>query len=487
MWEQIRSNRRKSFVLVFVMAALLIGLGYAIGEAIAYQAGFTGAGFVGLGVALIIWLIMTLVTFAAGDKIMLAVSHARPIEKQDHPQLYNVVEEMTIAAGLGKMPAIYVIDDMALNAFATGRNPDKSAVAVTAGLLSKLDRDQLQGVIAHEMSHVINRDVLFMTVLGIMMGAIVMISEIFLRSLWYSGGRRSRRYRSSKSSGQAQLIIMLAAIVLAILAPFLAQLIYLASSRRREYLADANAAVLTRYPAGLAGALEAIAGDTAKLSVANRATAPMYIANPFKKLSASAGLFSTHPPIAERIRILRSMGGAVSYADYQQAWNKVDGKSAGSLPQSALRGSKSQPVREAHPDAGRMDTRQRVRQAGDVLRKVNKFFFLPCACGLRIKLPPDFKQDRVTCPRCHRELAVPVAQLAAVGAVADTLTGEPPARGAPGTPSAAEAPPLQITRHGQGWQSFKCDCGNTLTLSPSFRANQVRCSKCGKAIGVKQA
>jgi len=470
------------------MAFVLMGLGYVVGEALARQAGFSGAGIIGLGVALIVWLVMTLVTFAGGDKILLAVSHARRIEKQDHPQLYNVVEEMTIAAGLPKVPAVYVIDDMALNAFATGRNPDKCAVAVTAGLLAKLNRDQLQGVIAHEISHIINRDVLLMTVLGIMMGAIVMISEIFLRSLWYGGGRRSRRYSSSRGGGQAQLVMMILAVVLAILAPILANLIYLATSRKREYLADANAAVLTRYPDGLAGALEVIAHDGTKLAAANRATAPMYIANPFKKLKASAGLFSTHPPIEERVRILRTIGGSVSYAAYQQAWKNVAGKSAGALPESALSASESQPVRTAHPDAAKADKRQQMRQAGDMLRKVNEFFFLPCACGLRIKLPPNFKKDHVACPRCHRDLAVPVAQLAAIGAVADTLAGETPGRRAPGIPAAAAmAAPLEVARTGSGWQSFKCNCGSTLTLSPSFSANQIRCNQCGKTVRVKQA
>ncbi|MDQ1257250.1 MAG: Protease HtpX, partial [Candidatus Hydrogenedentes bacterium] len=247
MWEQIQSNKQKSVALVVLIAGLLFVLGYVIGEAAA-----PGAGILGLGVALIVWIVMSLVAYFQGDSILLAVSGAREISRDDHPQLFNVVEEMKIAGALPAMPKIYIIDDMAMNAFAAGRSPEKAAVAVTAGLLARLNRDELQGVIAHEMSHILNRDVLLMSMVGVMLGVIVMVSEIFLRGLWHSG--LARRYQSSRNQsggGQAQAIMMVVAIVLAILAPILAQLIYFAISRRREYLADANAAVLTRYPEGL--------------------------------------------------------------------------------------------------------------------------------------------------------------------------------------------------------------------------------------------
>ncbi|MFC1736920.1 M48 family metalloprotease, partial [Candidatus Hydrogenedentota bacterium] len=181
MWEQIRSNRRKSVALVFVMALLLLVLGYVAGEAI-----IPGGGLVGLAAAFVIWMVMTTVTYFQGDNILLAVAGAKKIEHADHPQLFNVVEEMCIASGQAKVPAVYIIDDMGLNAFATGRNPDRSAVAVTAGLLGALNRDELQGVIAHEMSHIINRDVLFMTMVGVMVGSIILIADVFLRTMFYS-------------------------------------------------------------------------------------------------------------------------------------------------------------------------------------------------------------------------------------------------------------------------------------------------------------
>ena len=404
MWEQIRSNRRRSIVLAAAIALLLMVMGFVFGEAY-----FSGGGVFGLLVALAVWSVMSLVAYFQGDRILLGVSGAREIKKGDHPQLFNVVEEMQIAAGLPKMPRVYVIDSMGLNAFATGRKPENAAVAVTAGLLAKLNRDQLQGVIAHEMSHIVNRDVLFMTMISIMLGAIVMISEVFLRSLWFSGGRSSRRYNSSsKGGGQAQAIMMVVAIVMAILAPILAYLIYFAISRRREYLADANAAVLTRYPPGLASALDVLRGDTHVLEHANKATAPMYIINPLHKAGMKAAeLSSTHPPIEERIRILMGMGGAVSYGAYEQAFQRTT-KRGSVMPQSALKGDQAQPMRAALAvDEAPKTARQRTREAGDLLRKVNKFAFLTCECGLRLKLPPEMKQQSVKCPRCHKKLAVP--------------------------------------------------------------------------------
>jgi heat shock protein HtpX len=247
---------------------------------------------------------MSLSAYFNGAKMMLAMSKARRIEKKDHPQLFNVVEELAIAGGV-PVPAIYIIDDSAPNAFATGRDPEHAAVAITSGLLQKLSRDELQGVMAHELSHVGNRDILFATMVGIMVGSIVLIADFFLRSMIWGGGRRRSR-SSDKGGGQA--ILMLVALVFVILAPIFAKLLQLAVSRQREYLADASAAKLTRYPEGLASALEKIAGDQEVLEVANRATQHLYIVNPIKPFEKRAkSLFSTHPPLEERVERLRSM------------------------------------------------------------------------------------------------------------------------------------------------------------------------------------
>ena len=295
MWEQIAANRRRSAVLITTMAAVLLSLGYLAGEAIA-----PGAGLIGLTAAFIIWLIQMGLYFGAAESVLLAGSGAHEIQKDDSPRLFNVVEEMVLASGLGYTPRIYLIDDPAPNAFAIGRKPGSSAVAVTTGLLHRLNRDELQGVIAHEIGHLKNQDVKFMTLAAVMLGSIVMLSEIFLRSLRF-GGRSSRRSESRGGGGQAQLILLVIAIAFAILGPLFAQVLYFACSRKREFLADASAAQFTRYPEGLASALEKIAGASMPVTCANKTTAPLYIVNPLAATGQSLSLFSTHPAGSGRV------------------------------------------------------------------------------------------------------------------------------------------------------------------------------------------
>jgi len=381
-------------------------LGYVIAETYV-----PGAGFYGLAVAAGLWTILTLVAFAGGDSILLSVSGAKQIEKKDHPELFNVVEEMTIASGLGKMPRVFIVNDEALNAFAVGRDKDKAAVAITAGLLGRLDRDELQGVIGHEAAHIVNRDVTLMAFASVMLGTIVMMSEIFLRSLWY-GGCRGARYRSrgrgrGGGGGQGQAAIAIIAIVLAILAPVLAQLIYLGISRKREYLADASSAVYTRYPEGLASALEKLGGSGVPVQRASKSTAAMYIVNPFAKAKLSA-LTQTHPPTADRIKVLRSFGGQASYRAYQEAFASATGKKSGPLPKTALADTEHvAPIRSATERLQSKDPREQARAVGDLMRTMGGFLMVPCACGLKLKLPPDYPRNYVTCPRCKRELDVP--------------------------------------------------------------------------------
>jgi len=298
LYNAISSNKRNSFFITVAITAFLIVLGYLLGT-------YWGSSYAGVFIAVMLALIMSLGAYYSGDKMVLAVSRAKRIEKQDAPQLFNVIEELSIAAGL-PMPAVYVIDDTAPNAFATGRDPKHASVAITTGLLQKLNRDELQGVMAHELSHVGNRDILYATMVGILVGSIAMMSDFFLRSFFWGGGRKRR---SGSGGGAAGAILVLVAIVLAVLAPICAKLLQLAVSRQREYLADASAAKLTRYPEGLASALEKISGDKEVLEVANRATQHLYIVNPIKPFEKrAAGLFSTHPPVQDRIARLRAMG-----------------------------------------------------------------------------------------------------------------------------------------------------------------------------------
>jgi heat shock protein HtpX len=297
--QQIAANNRLSIIYGLMVMALLAGLGGAI---VGYYApeffivGIAGSAVLGLIVALVAW--------NAGDGIVLKMNNAREATPREVQLVNNVSEEMAIAAGI-PAPHVYVIDDPSPNAFATGRSPKTGVVAVTTGLLERLDREELQGVVAHEIAHIRNNDIRFMTTLAIVVGLIPMVSHFFLRSLWYGGGSRRR---SSSDHGQAQIVFFIIAIVLAILAPLFARLLELAVSRRREFMADASAAQFTRNPDGLARALEKIAGTPVKMEAANKATEHMYIINPFQALEAR-GIFSTHPPTHDRIAALRGMSG----------------------------------------------------------------------------------------------------------------------------------------------------------------------------------
>jgi heat shock protein HtpX len=315
--DLIAANKRNSALLVIVFCLFTTVVILVIGLAIAamlipgaidqlnWASGIV-AGVIAAGIAfLVAWL-----GYAQGDHMILAVSHARPIEHREDPELFNVVDEMAIAAGI-PMPKVYLIDDPAENAFATGRDPQHALVAITTGLRSKLSRDELQGVIAHEVSHIRNYDIRLMMLLAVLVGTIVMLSDFLWQVLRFGSfsGRRGGRDRSGRGSGGLiTLVLVVLAVILAIIAPILAQIIQLAVSRQREYLADASAVELTRYPQGLASALRKLAGDPNVLQHANRGIAHLFIANPIEKFQAlSNTMFASHPPLEERIRRLEAL------------------------------------------------------------------------------------------------------------------------------------------------------------------------------------
>ncbi|MBL7133003.1 MAG: M48 family metallopeptidase [Phycisphaerae bacterium] len=305
----IAKNRRNSFLLIALFLLVFVGLGMLIGYV--WGRGQMAFSFIVAGVAGAVAFLLTLCSYFGGASALLGMSKARRITKGDDPRLFNVVEELCIAAGV-PVPRIYLINDTAMNAFATGRNPRHAAVAITTGLRQKLRRDELQGVMGHELSHVRHYDILFATLMAVMVGVLVMLCDVFLRSVFYGGvgGRgRSRRRSSGKGGGGAiYLVVIIAALLLAIIAPILARIIQMSLSRQREYLADAGSVELTRNPEGMAGALRKLAGDKEVLEVANRATAPLYIVHPIKKFEARAkSIFSTHPPIKDRVARLMSL------------------------------------------------------------------------------------------------------------------------------------------------------------------------------------
>lgn len=294
MYEQIRSNVYRTWLLIAVFIVFVLLLGYIFGR-------LTYFGYFGVVLATVIALAMSWGSYYYSDKIVLAMSRARPVEKKEYPHLYNTVEGLAIAAGV-PTPRMYVIDDSAPNAFATGRDPEHAVVAVTTGLLDKLNRVELEGVVAHEMSHIKNYDIRLATITVVMVGVIVLLSDWLLRTFWWGGRRREG------GGGQAGAIFLVVGLIAAILAPLIAQLMRLALSRQREFLADANGALLTRYPPGLAGALEKLAADKEPLEVANKATAHLYIINPLHEHKGRVNrLFMTHPPIKERVERLKEM------------------------------------------------------------------------------------------------------------------------------------------------------------------------------------
>jgi len=306
-FREIGRNRRNSWLLVGVVIVVLGVLGGAIGYA-------TGFGWGGVIVAVVIATLMSIGSFFGGDKLVLASSGAKEVPVANPPdqyrQLVNVVTEMSLASGM-PMPRVYVIDDTAPNAFATGRDPKHASVAATTGLLQKMDREELQGVIGHEMSHVRNFDIRFTLLVGVLVGSIALMSDWFLRyTFWFGGGRRRSSSDRSGGGGGLQVILFVVAIVLAIVAPLIGRMIQLAVSRSREELADVSSVDLTRNPVGLARALRKISDDPEVLEVANRATQHLYIVNPIKSFEERAkSMWDTHPPIAERIRILERIAG----------------------------------------------------------------------------------------------------------------------------------------------------------------------------------
>ena len=302
MYEQIAANKRKTVLLIFGAIVLLGAVGYALGL-------WAGSGIYGLVGAVALAIVLSLGSFFGGDRLVLASTRAREATPQEQARLHNIVEGLSIAAGIPK-PRVYVIPEQAPNAFATGRNPEHSSVAVTEGLLATMNRVELEGVIGHELSHVVDRDILVGTVVATLVGAVVLISEFFMRSWWW-GGVRGRR-GGDRGGGGLEAIIFAVGLALLVLAPIIGQIVRLAVSRQREFLADAQGALLTRYPPGLASALRKIgAASGIPMHSANNATAHLWLNQPSRIQGEGMGplekLFSTHPPIEERIRRLEEM------------------------------------------------------------------------------------------------------------------------------------------------------------------------------------
>jgi heat shock protein HtpX len=306
-YSEESANRRKSLFLALVVIAFLAAFGFVIGFSIGYGSGDEVAFGIGaLVIAVGIGTISALFSYYSGDKLVLSSSHAKEISPQQAPALYDVVNEMAIAAGV-PMPKVYIIEDPSPNAFATGRDPQHSSVAVTTGLLQKMNREELQGVLGHEMSHVRNYDIRFTLIVGVMVGSMALLAGLFLRYTFFFGG--GRRGNNREGGGGLAIVMLLLGVVMSVVSYFFGALVQMAVSRQREYLADASSVELTRNPHGLESALAKLASDNEPLHSANGATQHLYIVNPLKKLGGGSNLFSTHPPIVDRINRLRALTG----------------------------------------------------------------------------------------------------------------------------------------------------------------------------------
>lgn len=504
MWDIIQQNKRRSWILLAAMALILLGLGYVVGIALhanffagrqvargaqAYtdllnQAAdggevnpdffhwvqqpenlFNGGGVIGAGIALCVWCIMAAFAFWGGESAIIRVARGLPVTPEAAPKLWNVVEEMTIAAGLPKPPDVYLIEDESPNAFAVGMNPASASVAVTSGLVRRMSRDELQGVVAHEIAHIHNYDTRFMTLASVMLGSIAFLSEVVLRVAWHSSGRRSSS--SSNKGGGGAIVLLLFALIFAVLAPIAAQLLYFASSRRREYLADACAARFTRYPPGLASALEKIGRSAGDMKGVSRGTAALYIVNPLQSTTSST-LFSSHPPLEKRIAVLRGMAGA-GYVDYERAYQNVTHTTQNCMDPEFLKKETTLRMRQpaADADSNSPDTRDLSSEALSLIGRAASLITLSCDCGAKLKLPPHMSGEAFKCPRCAAMHTIPRAR---------------PASAPPSASRAVGA--FSYERSGTSWESFQCPCGSNIELGPTFCAKHASCRKCGRHIEI---
>lgn len=476
MWELIKSNQRKSLMIFLVMGFLLLSLGYLIGMNFYYPDG----GIFGLLIALFIWIILSTISYYKGHSIIMSINNAVEISHHIHPQLFNIVEEMKIASSLPYMPKVYIIDNDAPNAFAAGTKPDNSCIAVTAGLLSLLNRDELQAVVAHEMAHIKNRDVMYLTFAGMMLGAISIMSDLYLRGMIYGGNRRTKVDRSSGGNAQVKIIMTIITMLFAILAPLLAKLFYFSLSRQREYLADAMAVRFTRFPEGLASALEKISKPVYNIELANNIAEPMFIVPPLAANRFASGLFSTHPPINERIKILRSLSTGVELKNYALAFQKVT-KSNKALPNSFFDDKTNIPVKEIEPTTEATPTNPQ-RTFSDLINRLNNYIFLVCLCGLKIKIPPDLNKSEICCPKCGRDNKVPMAELATIASAGVIINNnKTELKEEIDTPKKIRQ---VYKRQNKGWESFQCNCSKYVHLSPNFNRNLVKCSECESDIEI---
>lgn len=508
--ELIRSNKKKSLYLIITSFIIVLIVGFVLGQVIYlymvprntieydtnklnFALGF--AAFIGFVELIQIYLI-----FNGKPRTLLKQLGLKEAPQARFKKLHNVVAEMSIAAGLHPAPKVYIIQSKAVNAMAFGSKPQNSAIAVTAGLLSVCNRDELQGVIAHEISHIINRDSMLLEVCRSTLGMVIVLRDVMLRSMyWGSLGKSNYRSTSSKSrSSKLDIVFMILGIIFAIIAPLLIKLIYFALSRRREYLADAVAAKLTRYPAGLASALTKIAYSTHSLNKVDKVTSAAFIEYPDNDVIVSGRGTATHPPIWNRITILKKMSGGAGYIDYQKAYREVMHPDKAFMPESMADNKFEVPLRGAFAlsdepgvisSAEDMKVLEQEQRTDDVIRLTEDFGFINCECGMNIKIPPDYKKYEVRCPRCGRVHVLEDKMQTALASMLDETVDNGDAAAIINQMIKEDAQQdysreeKQVyERQGNKWEKIKCRCGADVEISPTFVGKFITCRKCKRKI-----
>ncbi|MDP8221132.1 MAG: M48 family metalloprotease [Candidatus Stygibacter frigidus] len=513
--ELIRKNQRKSIYLLITSFVILLIVGFVLGSLFyTYLAPRRGsdyesnriwfalifAGFIGL-----VELVQVYLIFNSKPRTLFKQLGLKEANQTQFSKLNNVIAEMSIAAGLARAPEAYVIASKAANAMAFGTRPETGAIAVTAGLLSICNRDELQGVVAHELAHLVNKDSMLLEVCRSTLGMVIVLRDVMLRSLYWGSMGRSSYRTSNRSSGKGNsgfgLVLIIIGVIFAIMAPILIQIIYFSLSREREYLADAVSARLTRYPAGLASALTKIAYSTTTLEKIDKVSAAAFIDQPYGDVVVTSKGTRTHPPIWNRIKILRKMIGGAGYLDYRKAYEEVVNTTAGFMPESVASSTTKLPLRMAEALVGEqsMVTSEAEMAAltdnvrtEDVIRLTEDYGFIDCDCGLKIKVPADYDKYEIKCPRCGRRHILSenmrgtlasmldesaVTGAAAAGIIQDVLEDK-------GEPDYSKEEKQTYVRDKKGWQEIQCICGYKVQLSPTFIGRFISCRKCKRRITI---
>jgi heat shock protein HtpX len=454
MWELISANRKKSIILFTAMFFILLILGFFIGYYLIAEEQW----YYGIIFAILLWAVLVGVTFLQGEEIILRLAQAKPANPIHYPLLHNVTEEMQIAANLPFSPDLFVIDDDSPNAFSTGKSPQSATIVVTTGVLELLNRNELQGVIAHEISHIINRDVLFMTHAAVMLGSIIFLSKIYLRGLIYSGGGRTRKRSMNRATG----LLFILSIIFSLLAPLVANILYVSISKSREYLADASAVRLTRYPFGLMRALQKISGSTYEFKKANSTISSFYINDPFYEARPLFQL-DTHPPIEKRIEILKSLTHDVNYFTYQKVYSRIcgkPGKNSNIIPATSLKEdsvlSVIPPLKE-HLQETIIPSSKPANHVVEAEKNVTAANIFQYILGVDVTKPDQLNQS----------YQKPIANNDKSARAIRKENGE-----------------VVYHRQKNGWESFACLCGSAKHLSPSYKKNELFCTNCSTMIKI---